>query len=489
MSTQLFSATLQGIEAVSVEVEVDISRGLPSFTTVGLAEGAVRESKDRVRAALRNSGYVFPRGRITVNLAPAAQPKDEPYLDLPIALGVLEASGQLDGTSLAKFVVLGELALSGQVKPVRGILPVVLDAAHGERRRVLLPVGNEVEAGVVEGVEVYPVATLLEAAAVIEADTPVPMQRREHWTLDAGPRGGPDFRDVFGQRGARRALEIAAAGGHNLLMIGPPGSGKSMMARRLGSILPTLSFPEALETTKIYSVAGLLEKGAALVSSRPFRAPHHTISDVALIGGGRIPKPGEVSLAHHGVLFLDEFPEFRKSVLEALRQPLESRNVVVSRAAGRVVFPCSFMLVVAMNPCPCGFLGDPVHECSCSEAQVDRYVSRISGPMLDRIDIQVEVPRLRFAELTDTRGCEDSAAIRARVDLAREVQRQRLSGSSMRCNAMLDEPSVRRFCGIDGASSKLLQRVVDVYGFSGRAVDRVLKVARTIADLEGVETV
>lgn len=481
------SAAVFGIDASPVNIEVDVSFGLPAFTVVGLPDASVRESRDRIRSAIRNSGFDFPQHRIVVNLAPADVRKAGTSFDLPIALGVLAASGAIARRDVADVLILGELSLDGGIQPARGVLPI---AAAARRRRfdgLLLPTANSREAAVVEGLKFYPVRSLRDAVAALNDPKPAALEPDADGLPAEAVHG--DFADVRGQAIARRALEIGAAGGHNILLTGPPGSGKTMMAKRAAAILPPLTFDEALEVTSIHSVAGLLPAAGGLLRSRPFRAPHHTVSDVALAGGGPQPRPGEISLAHHGVLFLDEMPEFSRHVLEVLRQPLEDGIVRIARAQRTAVFPARFMLIGAMNPCPCGFLGDARRPCRCTPMQVDRYASRLSGPLRDRIDLTVTVSALATSEMTSGEAAEPTAAIRARVEAARRRQHARAAAAGAEINARLTPLGLGAVSAVDSRTERLLHDAAERLGLTARAFHRLLRVARTIADLDGCDRV
>ncbi len=491
MISKVFSGATYGIDAYLVEVETHCEKQIPSFTIVGLPDNTVKESRERVMAAVKNSGYQFPRHKITVNLAPADIRKEGSAFDLPIAIGILASITDVRPDMLSDTVILGELALDGQIRSVKGGLPVAVEIRNKKLKRLILPKDSVREASIVEGVEVYGVSSLRETVELLNGNATLQPSFTPLEEVFAEVNSyNIDFRDVKGQENVKRSLEVAAAGGHNIIMIGPPGSGKSLLAKRIPTILPPLTFEEALETTKIHSVAGILPHGRALVTERPFRSPHHTVSDAALVGGGSFPRPGEVSFAHHGVLFLDELPEFKKNVLEVMRQPLEDGRVTVSRSKMSVAFPANFMLVAAMNPCPCGFYTDPVKSCTCNPPLIQRYMSRISGPLLDRIDIHVEVLPVKYKELSSEAGGESSAEIRERVNKARKIQETRFQTFDfIYKNADMRTAEVRKFCRLDSAGSEILKTAMTKHGLSARAYDRILKVSRTIADLDGCESI
>ena len=491
MISFLYSASVQGIDACLIDVEIDISSGLPVFSIVGLPDTSVKESRDRVVSAIKNSGFDFPTKKITVNLAPADIKKEGGAFDLPISLGILASSGIIEKKSLQNFCAIGELSLDGKLRPVKGILPIVLSLHKFGITQVIVPEKNKNEACVAKDIEIYPFTDLKDVIKFLKKEIVVEPYKQDNISIQTGStRTSIDFSDIKGQFFAKRAAEVACAGGHNMIMVGPPGSGKTMIAKRIPTILPSMSFEESVETTKIWSVSGLVQAGESLITDRPFRSPHHTTSSVALIGGGSYPKPGEVSLAHNGVLFLDELTEFRRDVLEVLRQPLEDKIVTVSRAKNTLSFPASFMLITSMNPCPCGNYGSD-KECTCNPYQVKRYRSKISGPLMDRIDIQVEVPALKIDEITSTQTVtnETSQQIKERVIKARNIQYERFKGKNIYCNAQMGPKEIKKYCVLEEKAGLMLHNAIEKLGFSARAYDRILKVARTIADLAGSQII
>ena len=485
MFSKVKSFSLLGLDGLSIDVEVDINKGLPSYDVVGLPDVAVKESKERVRSAIKNSGFDFPVHKITVNLAPASVKKAGPVFDLPIAVALLVSSSQLVSTKLKDFVIIGELGLDGKIKAINGVLPILISARELGFKKFIVPKENENEASFIEGVEVFALSNLSEVVSFLAGSVQFECVKNRVWNGELSDKIVEDFSRVKGQKIAKRAIEIAVSGGHNILMVGPPGAGKTMIARCIPGIMPDLTFEEALEITKIHSIAGTLDLSKGVVSSRPFRSPHHTASTVAITGGGRDAKPGEVSLASEGVLFLDELPEYQRSTLETMRQPLEDGVITISRATGSFEYPANFMLVASMNPCPCGNYGSRDLECTCSPAVIQKYLKKISGPLLDRIDLKINVERVKFVELSDKGLEESSEEIKKRVDKARKIQQERFAGTRVRMNSKMNSKMINDYCKLDEESENLMRIAFEKYKISARGYTRILKVARTIADLDG----